>query len=137
MIHFLHVRKECFGSFWFILSLIHSFFFTVTSGFLLLKKKKKKRNQFKFSFSAYWLSDVRTGYLGPQGREEFCTIANIHIKTSMAIWHRVRFGSIQLNPIPICACVLRRSFFGMTQSMHAFNKMNHKSINTSTTTIKP
>ena len=45
-------------------------------------------------------------------------------------WHRVGFGSIQLNPIPICACVLRRSFFGMTQLMHAFNKMNRKFLNT-------
>ena len=52
-------------------------------------------------------------------------------------WHRVGFGSIQLNPIPICAHVLCHAFFGMTQSMHAFKKMNHKSINTSTTTIKP
>ena len=132
MIHFLHVRKECFGSFWFILSLIHSFFFTVTSGFLLLKKKKK------ISFSSHFqLIDYQMWEQGTWVLEDEKNFVLLQTYTLKLAWYRVGFRSIQLNPIPICAHVLCRSFFGMTQWMCAFNKMNHKSINTSTTAIKP
>ena len=135
MIHFLHVGKECFGFFGFILSLIHSFFFfCVTSGFLLKKKKKKKKISFSshFQLNAYQMWEQGTWVL--EDKKNFVLLQTYALKLA---WHRVGFGSIQLNPIPICACVLRRSFFGMTQWMCAFNKMNHKSINTSTTAIKP
>lgn len=99
-----------------------------------LKKKRKKKISFSshFQLNAYQMWEQGTWVL--EDKKNFVLLQTYALKLA---WHRVGFGSIQLNPIPICACVLRRSFFGMTQWMRAFNKMNHKSINTSTTAIKP
>ena len=126
------------GMLWFVL--IHLkfdslLFFTVTSGFLLLLLKKKKK---KISFSSHFqLIDYQMWEQGTWVLKDEKNFVLLQTYTLKLAWHRVGFGSIQLNPIPICACVLCRSFFGMTQLMHAFNKMNHRSINTSTTAIKP